>query len=178
MKTHTAWLLISALALGGAAALAADTDSPSGKSAATGSRGGRGCQCPCDRAPSAAMAAWEKSALALYDTNGNGKLDADERAVLRDDVKAGKYEAPPMPPRGAPGRGFGAHKPPPEVLAKYDLDGDGVLNDAERAKLHADIKSGALKPPAPPVGGPRHGKGKRPPPPPPPPADEASAVAE
>ncbi len=115
-------------------------------------------------APSAEMAAWEKSALELYDINGNGVLDADERAALRADVEAGKFTPPPLPPRGGRG-GPGKHRPPAEVLQKYDADGDGVLNATEEAKLRADIESGAFTPPKPPDGD-GHGKGRRPPPPP------------
>ncbi|HTR52097.1 MAG TPA: hypothetical protein VMJ10_15395 [Kofleriaceae bacterium] len=60
--------------------------------------------------------------LEKYDTNGDGKLDAQERAVMRADFKA-KREA-----RKA------------EILAKYDLNKDGKLEPSER-KLMIDDRA-------------------------------------
>ena len=59
--------------------------------------------------------------------------------------------------RRAGGPGGPGHRPSPEVLAKYDVNQDGKLDETERAALRADIKSGAFVPPArpqPPQGGP------------------------
>ncbi len=52
-----------------------------------------------------------------YDKNGDGKLDDQEKAALRADMKA-KHEA-----RRA------------EMLAKYDTNKDGKLDDQERAVM-------------------------------------------
>jgi Ca2+-binding EF-hand superfamily protein len=39
------------------------------------------------------------------------------------------------------------HGPPPEVVQKYDLDQDGILNETERAKLHQDMQEGKVQRP-------------------------------
>lgn len=58
--------------------------------------------------------------LQKYDTNGDGKLDDQERAALRADMKA-KWEAKRA-----------------EVLAKYDTNKDGKLDPAERKVMVDD----------------------------------------
>jgi len=58
--------------------------------------------------------------LQKYDTNGDGKLDDQERAAMRTDLKA-KWEAKRA-----------------EVLAKYDTNKDGKLDDQERAVMRAE----------------------------------------
>jgi hypothetical protein len=51
-----------------------------------------------------------------------------------------------MPPKrrsggpGGPG-GPGAFQPPPEMIKKYDKDGDGKLNDAERQAMMAEFQA-------------------------------------
>jgi hypothetical protein len=50
-----------------------------------------------------------------------------------------------MPPKRRPGGrgpgGRGDFQPPPEVIKKYDKDGDGKLNDAERQAMMADFRA-------------------------------------
>ncbi len=98
--------------------------------------------------------------LAKYDVNKDGKLDETERAALKADVDAGKVSLPkhgpggPGGPEGKGGKGGKGRPVPPEVLAKYDANNDGKLDDTERAKLKADIDSGAFVPPHRPHGRP------------------------
>jgi hypothetical protein len=101
-----------------------------------------------------------------YDVNKDGKLDETERAALKADIDSGKVTLPkrgPGGPGGPDGKGGKGHKGgpgaagrpvPPEVLAKYDANKDGKLDETERAKLHADIESGAFVPPHRPHGRP------------------------
>lgn len=63
--------------------------------------------------------------LQKYDTNGDGQLDAQERAAMRADFKA-KREARKQ-----------------EMLAKYDTNKDGKLEPAER-KVMLDEKATKL----------------------------------
>ena len=59
--------------------------------------------------------------LAKYDTNGDGKLDDNERAVMKADFQAKRAA------RHA------------EMLAKYDTNKDGKLEPAERAVMKTDF---------------------------------------
>lgn len=86
-----------------------------------------------------------------YDANGDGQLDETERAALHADVQAGKVTPPGrMGGPGGPGR-HGAGGPPPEIVAKFDTNGDGQLDATEREALHQAVKSGEVEPP-------RHGR--------------------
>jgi Ca2+-binding EF-hand superfamily protein len=58
--------------------------------------------------------------LQKYDTNGDGVLDANERAAMRADFQAKRA----------------AHKA--KMLAKYDTNHDGKLEPDERAAMRAD----------------------------------------
>jgi len=58
------------------------------------------------------------SLLKLFDIDGNGKLDGEERQAAKDYL-AKKYE---------------------EILAEWDKDGDGKLSGAEIAALRAHIR--------------------------------------
>ncbi len=51
--------------------------------------------------------------------------------------------APPTPPAHKPDRPHGPL--PPELLKKYDKDGDGKLSDAEREQMHKDHMAEMLK---------------------------------
>lgn len=96
----------------------------------------------------AAREAHRAEMLKVYDENGDGKLDDIERAVLREDVQSGKIAPPPRPPRGRREMGAGMRRqPPPEILAAYDVNEDGKLDQAEHEAVRADIESGKLKPP-------------------------------
>jgi hypothetical protein len=81
-----------------------------------------------------------------YDANGDGVLDATERDALHADIQAGKVERPmgrgPRGPGGPGGRG-----PNPELVKQYDANGDGVLDETERAALRADVQSGKIERP-------------------------------
>jgi len=98
--------------------------------------------------------------MKIYDENGDGKLDEIERAVLRDDVKAGKITQPPRPRQGRQGERRGLRTPPPEILAVYDANDDGKLDETEHAAVRADIESGKLERPRR-GDGPRGGRGPR-----------------
>ncbi len=60
-------------------------------------------------------------------------------AVLADD-------AAPTERRGPRGQGPGQRRqgPPAEIVAKYDTNQDGKLDETERAALHADIEAGKV----------------------------------
>ena len=96
-----------------------------------------------------------------YDANGDGQLDATERATLDADIQAGKVPAPARRGPGGPG-GSGAHgrpgagAPPADVLAKFDANGDGQLDATEREALHKAVQAGEIEPPH---GGRRGGPG-------------------
>lgn len=89
-----------------------------------------------------------------YDANGDGQLDETERAALHADVQAGKITPPGRPGGpggfGGPGR-HGAGGPPPEIVAKFDANGDGQLDATEREALHQAVQAGEVQPP-------RHGR--------------------
>jgi len=55
--------------------------------------------------------------IQLYDTDGDGTLSDEERAAVREDLKARHTR----------------------LLQKYDQDGDGVLGESERARVRADL---------------------------------------
>lgn len=99
-----------------------------------------------------------------YDANGDGQLDETERATLDADVQAGKVTPPVRPGHdgpGAPGdeggRGRGGRRgpggPPKEWIAKFDANGDGQLDQAEREALRNAVQSGEVKAPRPGHGG-------------------------
>jgi hypothetical protein len=47
-------------------------------------------------------------------------------------------------PRGPRGQGMRRQGPPAELVAKYDVNQDGKLDETERAALHADIEAGKV----------------------------------
>ena len=81
-----------------------------------------------------------KEILEKYDLNHDGVLDESERAALRQDVEAGKVQLPPPGgrPRLAAGPGPGAPSAK-QLLAKYDTNHDGVLDENELAILLQDL---------------------------------------
>jgi translation initiation factor IF-2 len=98
--------------------------------------------------------------VAKYDANQDGKLDETERAALHADIEAGKVARPEGGrPEGGRGPGAGPRRqgPPPEIVAKYDTNQDGKLDETERAALHADIEAGKV--PRPEGGRPEGGRG-------------------
>ncbi len=58
-----------------------------------------------------------KRFIELFDRDGDGRLSEEERAALREDLKARRTK----------------------LMAKYDQDGDGALNESERAQVRADF---------------------------------------
>jgi len=113
------------------------------------------------------------SLLDKYDVNKDGVLDQTELATLRQDIQAGKIAPParnqnppngPPGPRNAPGqeqgsaspnsRGPGQHAGPPpplsaqQILAKFDANKDGKLDETELAAFVKDMQ--AHRPPPPP----------------------------
>ena len=85
--------------------------------------------------------------VAQYDANGDGELDETERAALHADIESGKIPRPEGRGPGGPG-GQRRMGPPPELVAQYDANGDGKLDETERAALRADIESGKVARPA------------------------------
>ncbi|MHA3771788.1 hypothetical protein ACXR0O_09660 [Verrucomicrobiota bacterium sgz303538] len=85
--------------------------------------------------------------LKAFDKDGDGKLSDAEREAAKAAIEAGtiKPQTPPQPPAGA--------QPPapplPAELKPYDVDGNGVLSDAEKAAVKAAIEDGTLKLPTP-----------------------------
>lgn len=90
--------------------------------------------------------------IAEFDTNGDGQLDKAERKAAREARKKAGKEGAKGGERGRRGkrakRGLrrGVKK---ELRAKFDTDGDGTLNEAEkqalREHLRAQRKEGAGK---------------------------------
>jgi Ca2+-binding EF-hand superfamily protein len=97
--------------------------------------------------------------LKPFDTNGDGKLDAQEQKAMKAAQRAGTAPAAATPAEAAPMAPAAAAAPSlsPEQLAElskqYDADGDGQLNDEERAAMQAAIASMAQssQPTAPPA---------------------------
>lgn len=86
--------------------------------------------------------------LVAFDRNLNGRLDDDERIELALAIRSGTWR-PEIPVR-APGAGL----PPADAvsaragmvygwLADYDVNRDGHLDHAERARLTSDIAQGS-----------------------------------
>lgn len=65
---------------------------------------------------------WRGAALKQYDRNSDGRLSDAERETMRQDVFGQR--------RRTAGRGRGMMFPP-EIVAKYDKDGDGSLDESE-----------------------------------------------
>jgi Ca2+-binding EF-hand superfamily protein len=83
-----------------------------------------------------------KDILDKYDVNHDGKLDETERAALHKDIQEGKIQLP-FPGGRAGGPGGPGFKPATaaEVIAKFDADKDGKLDEAELTAFLDDMKS-------------------------------------
>lgn len=90
--------------------------------------------------------------LQRFDANGDGQLDENERRAMyasggggfgRGGFGGGGFGGPggrggPGGPGGSGGPGgFGGRGPSPETIKKYDANGDGTLDDNERAAMRA-----------------------------------------
>jgi len=82
------------------------------------------------------------AAFARFDKNGNGVLEPQERVQALQEMQArqanGGLGAKGGPGKGAPGQGLKNGNAPngkgrEEVLKRFDKDGDGKLNEDERA---------------------------------------------
>jgi hypothetical protein len=81
------------------------------------------------------------------DVDGDGELNDEERQAMRAEIDKARQDGT-MPEgfgnfgrgRGGPGGGGpgGGFTPSPETLQKFDKDGDGKLDDDERAAMRAD----------------------------------------
>ena len=75
-----------------------------------------------------------------FDKNGDGQLDDNEKAAARaefEKMRAARGEGKPgegKPGLGKPGEGRGA-----EFMKRFDKNGDGKLDDAEKAAAKAAI---------------------------------------
>jgi len=104
-----------------------------------------------------------KELLDKYDLNKDGKLDEKERAALQKDIEDGKIQPPPGGPGERARGGSGGAPTAKELLAKFDLNKDGMLDETELAALLKDMQ--ARRPPPPPLaGGPAGPHGPPPPP--------------
>lgn len=102
----------------------------------------------------AEMKAFHEKALAAYDVDKNGTLDQDESAVLHEHVRSGKFPIPKAVRHHiarALGHGAEGHhgSVPAEILAKYDTNEDGKLDEKEHIPFAVDIASGKIEPPHP-----------------------------
>jgi len=91
--------------------------------------------------------------LNQYDVNQDGQLDQTEMATLQKDIAEGKIHAP-RPPFAGRGPGGPPGHLPKELMDKYDVNQDGVLDETEHAALRKDIDAGVVTPP-------RMGRGPR-----------------
>ena len=90
--------------------------------------------------------------LRRFDTDGDGELNNAEREKMRDFILESLQERPGgsrpeggrpgQPPAGAPGGrgGAGPGRQDLKVVEQFDKDGDGKLNDEERAKARVYVK--------------------------------------
>jgi hypothetical protein len=132
MKSSTQLLLVisAVLAAGMTATIARAADTPSASSDEAALLR--------DRTP-------PPEVMAIYDVDQNGTLDEDERAVLREDIASGTF-VPPGRQDGMRGpHGPGPRRLPPDLIARYDANNDGTLDDAERAALRADVAAGKVE---------------------------------
>jgi len=101
--------------------------------------------------------------LDKYDVNKDGKLDETERAALDQDMRDGKLPPPPgagQRGRRGPGQGPGMGQPPTakDILARFDANKDGVLDETELTAFLTDMHQHRPPPPhGPPPGGPGPG---------------------
>ncbi len=72
----------------------------------------------------------QKELLEKYDADKDGKLNEEETKKMREENPGRGFGGGAGGPGGAGGRG--GFQPSPEVLKKYDKDGDGKLSDEER----------------------------------------------
>ncbi len=68
--------------------------------------------------------------LKKFDKDGDGKLNKEEQAALREEFAKN---------RGQGGPGQGQRKLPPELLKKFDKDGDGELNEEEKGAMREEF---------------------------------------
>jgi hypothetical protein len=109
---------------------------------------------PADHA--AEMKTFHAKALATYDVDKNGKLDQDERAVLHDDVRSGKFPIPAAVRQHLTQAVMNHGDLPAEILARYDTNKDGKLDEKEHVAFAADILAGNVQPPHPRHAAPHH----------------------
>ena len=74
-----------------------------------------------------------------YDKNGDGKLDDTEKEAAKGEMSKLRGPGDGKGPAGKPGAGDGAGRRA-ELMKKYDKNGDGQLDDAEKAAAKADFE--------------------------------------
>ena len=89
--------------------------------------------------------------LSRFDTDGDGKLDAEEKQAARAEIRD-RFGAAGGPPRGPGGRG----REEIELLDDFDEDGSGFLETEEREKAREHLKKERAE-----DGGGRRGPGGR-----------------
>jgi len=85
--------------------------------------------------------------LQKYDANGDGRLNAEEKAAILKDLVERRLELPPGLREWWEGRAGQPSSPRKQFLSKYDKDGDGQLSLEERAEIRKDIEDGRLAAP-------------------------------
>ena len=71
--------------------------------------------------------------LKKFDKDGDGKLNKEEQAALREEFSKNRDQG------GRPSRGGGDRKPPPQILEKFDKDGDGKLSKEEQGAMREEF---------------------------------------
>lgn len=90
---------------------------------------------PRDAGPPAGPEAFRRRMLEMFDRNGDGRLDEEERAAAQ------KFAAE---------RGFGpGGDMRPEVLKRFDRNGNGRIDDDERPALQEFLRGRLMRPPEP-----------------------------
>ena len=84
--------------------------------------------------------------LEKFDANGDGELDEEERAAAREAMGGRRGKKGPGPKGDKDGEGVRDRDgkrggPPPGIIEQFDADGDGKLNEEERAAAKAAFEA-------------------------------------
>lgn len=80
--------------------------------------------------------------LKKFDKDGDGVLSDDEKATMRKEMKNRRGpEARKCPPPPPPHFRDGKRPMPPQMIERFDKDGDGVLNNEEKTTMRKEMKN-------------------------------------